>query len=419
MLSTLQFIRNRLAEALWVRPLLMCIVSVVATVIAYLLGRWVDDSLVPDISRESLQILLGVLSSGMLAIAVFAVGAMVSAYSSAGQTATPRAFSLIIADDVSQNALSTFIGAFLFSVIAVLALMNGFYSGSGRFFLLLLTLTVFWVVVITFIRWVDRIARLGRLGMTLEKVEAATVRSIGRYQRSWLWHACAQEDTDGGIEIRGADIGYLQRVDWAFLQKWATQADLKVHAEVLPGAFITPDRVLARIAGKPQAPLEEEEINRVRRAFRIGEQRLFDEDPRFGFIVLSEIASRALSPAVNDPGTAIQVTGQLVRLLHRWSNPQNESDAETDNRYDRVDAPCIPLDALFDDAFTGIARDGAPMREVMIRLQKAFRALAAVDEDLKAVCERHAEQALKRAKLGLALDEDYQSVADICKQPSA
>ncbi|QYY34865.1 DUF2254 domain-containing protein [Ruficoccus sp. ZRK36] len=416
MLSTLQFIRNRLSEALWVRPLVMCVVSFMGTVVAYLLGRWVDASLVPDISRESLEVLLGVLNTGMLAVAVFAVGAMVSAYSSAGQTATPRSFSLIIADDVSQNALSTFIGAFLFSVIAVLALMNGFYSGAGRFFLLILTLAVFWVVVITFIRWVDRIARLGRLAMTLKKVEAATTRAITRYQRSWLWHGASEEESAEGVEVRVPRIGYLQWIDFSLLQRWADKADLKIRLNVLPGAFITPDRVVARIMGKPERAIAEEDLERLGQAFRLGEQRLFDEDPRFGFVVLSEIASRALSPSVNDPGTAIQVVGQLVRLLHLWRNPEEEADAETDKRYDRLEAPAVQLESLFDDAFIGISRDGASMREVMIRLQKAFRALAAIDPEMKDMAEHYARLSLKRAQNALSLEEDYEDVRAVYEQ---
>jgi uncharacterized membrane protein len=47
--------------------------------------------------------------------------------------------------------------------------------------------------------------------------------------------------------------------------------------------------------------------------------RYFDEDPRFGLITLSEIASRALSPAVNDPGTAIQIISSYVRLFSLWA----------------------------------------------------------------------------------------------------
>jgi hypothetical protein len=47
----------------------------------------------------------------------------------------------------------------------------------------------------------------------------------------------------------------------------------------------------------------------------VGDVRSFDQDPRFGAVVLTEIASRALSPGMNDPGTAIDVIGRAVRLL--------------------------------------------------------------------------------------------------------
>jgi uncharacterized membrane protein len=52
--------------------------------------------------------------------------------------------------------------------------------------------------------------------------------------------------------------------------------------------------------------------------------RYFEEDPRFGLITLSEIASRALSPAVNDPGTAIQIISSHIRLFSLYNNSQRE-----------------------------------------------------------------------------------------------
>lgn len=62
------------------------------------------------------------------------------------------------------------------------------------------------------------------------------------------------------------------------------------------------------------------EMSQIARAFLIGDERTFDDDPRFGLVVLSEIASRALSPAVNDPGTAIDIIGTFVRLFRSGIN---------------------------------------------------------------------------------------------------
>lgn len=57
----------------------------------------------------------------------------------------------------------------------------------------------------------------------------------------------------------------------------------------------------------------------IRQSLKKVKERSFDQNPRFGVIVLSEIVSRALSPAVNDPGTAIGVIGRLVRILSSWT----------------------------------------------------------------------------------------------------
>ena len=180
----LRFLLNRISERLWVRPLAMCVLS---TAVVFL-AKTADDSgigpLVPAITPDSIETLLAIISASMLVISTFAVASMVSAYASASSTATPRSFSLVIADDVSQNALSTFIGAFIFSIVALIALKNGYYDRAGRFALFALTLMILAMVIITFVSWVDRIARLGRIGGTIDKVEAAAAAALQRRRRT-------------------------------------------------------------------------------------------------------------------------------------------------------------------------------------------------------------------------------------------
>jgi uncharacterized membrane protein len=118
----------------------------------------------------------------MLVISTFAVASMLSAYAAASSTATPRSYSLVVSDDVSQNALSTFIAAFIFSIVALVALKNGYYEKAGHFALFVLTIMVFALVIIVFLRWVDQIARLGRLATTIDKVEKATAATMQRWR---------------------------------------------------------------------------------------------------------------------------------------------------------------------------------------------------------------------------------------------
>ena len=118
----LRFFLNRIRERLWVRPLAMCVLSTTIVFLAKTVDKPEIGKLVPAITQDSIETLLTIISASMLVVATFAVASMVSAYASASSTATPRSFSLVISDDVSQNALATFIGAFIFSIVALIAL---------------------------------------------------------------------------------------------------------------------------------------------------------------------------------------------------------------------------------------------------------------------------------------------------------
>jgi len=420
MVSRLRFFLNRIGERLWVKPLAMSVLSATTVFLAKKVDTYEINALVPDISPDSIETLLTITSTSMLMIATFAVASMVSAYASASTTATPRSFSLVISDDVSQNALSTFIGAFIFSIIALLTLKNSYYDKAGRFALFVLTLMVLTMVIITFVRWVDRIARLGRLGGTIDKVETVTTAALQQRRRAptlrgvpaGLWRS-------GGQAVYGGAIGYVQRVDVNVLQALAEKAQVRITVEALPGSFSAPGRALAYVTSD-SGDLPDIDTIHIQKAFLIGADRKFDEDPRFGLIVLSEIAGRALSPAVNDPGTAIVIIGTFVRLFALWSEPVEDGDRLSCD-FDRVEVPEISERDMFDDAFTAIARDGAGTVEVVTWLLKAFHSLASIDDAaMREVATHHARLALARAENALKLPEDLAMVRKLAKSiPSA
>ena len=397
----LRFYLNRLRERLWVKPLVVCFLSIGAVFLAKLADREGFAEFLPSVTAESMEMLLSIMASSMLVIATFSVASMVSAYASAGRTATPRTFSLVVSDDLSQNALSTFIGGFIFAIVALTAAKNEFFGSAGLFVLFVLTVGVLALVVLTFVRWVDRIARLGRMGWTIDKVEQATAAALRqRRAEPGLGARFGQPDASG-TPVRTSAVGYVQQIDMEALQKWAEEHDARVSVAAPPGTFVSPDRPLAFVSGGGEEP------KGVAEAFQVGDDRVYDEDARFGFVVLSEIAARALSPAVNDPGTAIDIIGTLVRLFALWAEPVSEGEV----RFDRVAMPRLQEDDLFDDAFTAVAREGAGTVEVAVRLQKALTTLAALGPPaMRSAAERHASLALERARLTMTLEADLEAV---------
>lgn len=410
MKSRLAFFVSRLRERLWVRPLAMCLASVGLVFIAKAADSGSIADFLPNISEETIATLLKIIAASMLVIATFAVGTMVSSYASASGAATPRSFPLVVADDISQNALSSFIGAFIFSIVALIALLNGLYEEGGRFILFILTLFVFTGVILTFVRWVDRVARLGRIETTIDKAESVTAKALhARMREPTLGGVSVVSRTDQGEAIYGETVGYVQRIDMDDLQQYAEFSNLRIQVAALPGTFSMPGRPLAFIVAESSKGVYVDRL-RITECFQIAGHRTFEDDPRFGLVVLSEIASRALSPAVNDPGTAIDVINSFVSLFVGWSKPVDET-VNGAVKFDRIEVPEVSVQDMFDDAFMALSRDGAGMLEVGVRLQKALDALARVgDKKMGVAAERHARLAVARAEKALGLREDLEAI---------
>lgn len=422
MTDRLRFLLSRLRERLWIKPLIACILSVAGVLLAHLADTLPLEGSLPEVSQDSVIEMLKIIAASMLGVATFAVASMVSAYASTGQMATARAFPLIVADDVSQNALSTFVGAFIFSIVGITAAMNDYYGRAGRFTLFVLMALVLVIVVLTFVRWVDRIARLGRVGAIISKVEEATAAALGKRCDQPFLGGVPVSGPPAGTPVYPDKSGYLQHVDVTRLQRHAIKCGLRVRLDVLPGAYVGPTRALCHLtpldhgANPPAASV----LREFAHAFTIGHHRQFDDDPRFGLLALSEIARRALSPGINDPGTAITVLGTLRRLFEDAARARADVDSHEEERgrkaeparCDRVAVPALELDALFDDAFSAIAHDGAGTTEVVLCMLRHLGELGHYGPEMRACAQLHADLVLARAERALDFPRDLRLVRE-------
>ena len=307
------FAVRQIVREMWFLPAAFSLVAVLVVVIAYYSASlaWKEPPF--EMPADAVSSLLSILAASMLSVAVFSLSTLVSALASATQNTTPRAVPLIVADRTAQTAISTFIGAFMFSIVGIIGLSAGIYSQSGRLLLFLVTLAVTILVVVALIRWIGQVSKIGRVGETIGRIEAAAAHAFEQVGPGTLLNCVERTNPEpaDGHRIFAASIGYVQHVNPDSLQHAAEDASVHIVIGARPGTYVDPSRPLALVQGVCSEELED----RIRGAFVVGDRRTFDEDPRFGLIVLSEVASRALSPAINDPGTAIDVIGTLIRVI--------------------------------------------------------------------------------------------------------
>lgn len=405
MISRYAWYLRLLLRQVWVRVASFALLAMLTVGLSRVLAPYLPEDLGFKIGADAVEQMLNVLTASMLAVTTFSLSIAVSAFADASRNATPRAAVLLQEDRTTQNVLATFLGAFVFGLVGLIVLNAEIYGAAGRVVVFFATILVVGLVVIALIRWINHLMSFGRIGNTLDRVEKAASKSLeNRLQDPYLGGVKREKDAVvQGFAVLSRATGYVQHIDMDSLQKCAEAIGARVHLLCLPGTFIAVGEEIVLVEA---ATVTSEQGVEISDAVTLDKQRAFEEDPRFGLIVLAEIASRALSPAVNDPGTAIEILGRFVRILSRW-----EGRSEPDLRFKDVTVPYITAAEVIEDAFRPIARDGINLVEVQIRLHKALISNSKISPDAFAEATAGmAQEALSRAAAADLLPSDLAAI---------
>jgi uncharacterized membrane protein len=139
-----------------------------------------------------------------------------------------------------------------------------------------------------------------------------------------------------------------------------------------------------------------------RSAFDIGPSRTLQQDVEYGVLQIVDVALRAISPAVNDPSTAINCIDQLSRILIRFAGREEPASVMYDLPGEiRVIVPWITFEALMDSAFDQIRHYATADVAVSLRLLRALGDIATTTPD-----GEYRKLAMERGK----------RIADSCKR---
>lgn len=408
------WILREYASQLWVRASLYGLVGGVTALAAIYLQRFIPEDISQRIGADAVDGILNIMAASMLSVTIFSLGAMVAAYGAASSNVTPRATRLLIEDKLSHKALSTFIGSFIFSIVGIVALKTGVYGESGRLVLFAATIFVLVMIVLMLLRWIEYLTRLGRMNETIERVErAATAALTARLANPYMGGVCLDDPgviPEHAAPVYAGRIGYVQCIDMAHLSHIAERHDLRLYIRAVPGKFLDEYYPLVMVEGDVDDTIKAQ----IHSAFITGEERVFTEDPRYGIAVLCEIGTRALSAAINDTGTPIYVIGIGVRIFSIWAKRAALAGEAGEADYPRIHVPPLRIEDLFGDFFPAIARDGAHILEVQIRLQKAFAALSRTgDADLARLSGEYARLSLQRAQASGMFEADFKTLSRV------
>jgi uncharacterized membrane protein len=325
--------------------------------------------LVSAMSVPSATAIYAAIASGMIALTgiVFSLTFVMVQFSATAYS--PRLVLWIARDPVMSHALGTFTATFLYATAALAGVDR---RGSGK-----VPFVSTWVVVALlvasvgmFISLIHRIGLLqvnrmliftGDQGRRVITTMYPSVKSVAAANGSVDFHALPRAQT---LIHRGRPRS-IQAIDAPTLVDLAKSADGVIEMVVAVGDTIVELTPLLHVFGAPQ-PINEQEL---RNGIEFGGERTFEQDPKYAIRLLVDIAIKALSPAINDPTTAVQALDQIEDLLLRLGLRHLEIGAFRDrNGKLRLVVPFPAWEDFLRLAFDEILSYGANSVQVMRRM---------------------------------------------------
>jgi len=320
--------RHFVQSSLWLVP----VMGMVAALVAAPLVRWIDDQTrwtLMGFGADGARNLVGALASSLLTFIVFALSLMLLAVQMASGQLTPRIINRLFEGRRFKLVTCLFVFSWVYSLAAV-----GRIEERVPQLPVALAMALSLVSVGAFLYLVQGIIQSMRPVSVLTGIANDTREVIdavypAQFSKDGGEHAGLELDRGTArktVRYRGhSSVVLAFEVDG--LAEIATRAGCTV--EIIPqvGDFLATEEELFRLYGAGADAASETELLRC---ISLGRERTLEQDPAFGFRIIVDIASRALSPAINDPTTAVLAIDQLHHLLHLLGQRQLDTGVVRD-----------------------------------------------------------------------------------------
>jgi uncharacterized membrane protein len=369
-------VRQYVTGSLWVLPLIGAVLGVVVGSVDVIVDRSVHLPSEFAYSASTASTVLSSIVGAAAALTGFVVTVTVLVVQMATGTFSARYMRLWYRDRVLKVLLALLAGALSFSFTLLRHVEDKFVPNLGTSlagFVLLLSLMLF---VIFLDRVLHRLRPVAVAALVSEYLDRDFERLIAALTAPEIfWGRPGDAGGTPQLVARCARRGAIQAIDGAGLHAWALSHDRLVVVRHAVGDFVPARAVLIEVFG--EGPADPDDAERLRRMVVLGAERTIEQDPAFAIRIMVDIADKALSAAINDPTTAVQVInylGEALRMIGTADVSRSRFTGSTEGRRGLV----IPVRSWEDYlalATTEIREYGASSIQVMRRMRAMLEEL--------------------------------------------
>ncbi len=370
-------LREQVVLSMWFVPGLFVLGALGLSAFILWLDRHVsaDYWWLPASTPGAAESLSSTIAAGMLTFTGVVFSTTLVAIQLAGGQYSPRVVRVFVRSTLTHVTLGIFLATFVFALNTLVETRDGSVARVPTFTILALYVMVL-ATLAAFITFCHGIVRLLRVQYLLRTVALHAREAIERFvptAGAYVTAAAPVPAAEPALVRNGRRTGVLMSVDTLGLTEVAAAAGGWIDLLVQPGEYLGVGTPVARL----HAPSPGTDVgHRVTACFLLGGERTLIQDPGFGLRQLADIAVRALSPAINDPTTAVQAIDRITSLMATLAERPDPSGFYTgEDGVVRVRAPEPGFARLAALGYTEIALFGADSPQVSRRLLAAFGVL--------------------------------------------
>ena len=349
------------------------------------LSAWVPKVLFPSHADPQVaQVILGGIAASIMTVVSIVFAILLMTLTLASMQFSPRIIVSFSRDRVTQWTLGIFLGTFSYCMAALPAARSVPYPFSP-------VATVFGAMVLALacvtllLFFIHHISHAISVNFIVDRIAAETEAVIDEIMPRPRTFPPRMEvgftnPLSGEAAVLSVESGYIRFIDTKRLVEMAKSHRVAVQVLRRVGHFAPAGVPLLRVS-KPERLSPERRVE-LARMFDIGPSRTLQQDIEYGVLQIVDIALKAISPAVNDPTTAINCVDQLSRILIRFA----DREAPASVLYDlpgvvRAQIPWIEFDPLLSSAFDQIRHYAKGDIAVSLRLLRGLGDIAMCTPD--------------------------------------
>lgn len=262
-------------------------------------------------NKDTALNILTTLIAGGFSMLIFTFSMVMLLLSQAATNFSPRVLPSLIRNKKHQFILGTFLSTILFNIIIVTSIEPSEENYQVPGFSVLLGIISAVIALVAFVYFIHSISTSIQISNIMENIFKTTQDTLAAQIEIEKEQADIKDfESDSWESYKTPTSGSIQSINTKKLLETAKELKTKLHITVPKGMYIFEHSILFKADRK----LEDDEVSEIWSNFIFDESEIINNNFELGFKQLTEIGVKAMSPGINDPGTALDTLNYLVEL---------------------------------------------------------------------------------------------------------